>query len=160
MFVSYEGMVQNWRLALEKIGTALDLVWPRPIEEAAAEVDAHISTDHQHHVASDGMLLADERIGNWVKDAYSALKALEIHANDATAMAILDRIKAEFDAVAPVFGDAFFPELDARLQVLNRENTAQRQLIEQREDEIARLTSEQRQKDSEVQVLAAQLTEE
>ncbi|RUU43132.1 hypothetical protein EOD08_12410, partial [Mesorhizobium sp. M6A.T.Ca.TU.002.02.2.1] len=75
-------------------------------------------------------------------------------------MAILDRIKAEFDAVAPVFGDAFFPELDARLQVLNRENTAQRQLIEQREDEIARLTSEQRQKDSEVQVLAAQLTEE
>ncbi|WIW52977.1 glycoside hydrolase family 99-like domain-containing protein [Mesorhizobium mediterraneum] len=160
VFVSYEGMVQNWRLALEKIGTALDLVWPRPIEEAAAEVDAHISTDHQHHVASDGMLLADERIGNWVKDAYSALKALEIHANDATAMAILDRIKAEFDAVAPVFGDAFFPELDARLQVLNRENTAQRQLIEQREDEIARLTSEQRQKDSEVQVLAAQLTEE
>ncbi|TPJ77784.1 glycosyltransferase [Mesorhizobium sp. B2-6-2] len=159
-FVSYEGIMQDWRLRLDRIAKALSVTWPRPVEQAAAEIDAHISQDHQHHAATDGALFADERVASWVKDAYSALRALEADPNDSEAMEVLDRIKSEFDAVAPVFGEAFFPELQARQQIstqaqsrLQKVASENARLAKERAAEIERLTIETTQMAAEIERL-------
>ncbi|MBZ9768439.1 glycosyltransferase [Mesorhizobium sp. CA6] len=158
-FVSYEGIMQDWRLRLDRIAEALSVTWPRPIEEAAAEIDAHISQDHQHHAASDGALFADERVASWVKDAYSALRALETDPNDPDAMEVLDRIKSGFDAVAPVFGEAFFPELQARQQVLSEAQVGLQRTLEDQATRAAQLAVEIRQKNTEIARYGRRLAE-
>lgn len=153
VFVSYEAMMRSWRPTLDKITAALSVAWPRAVEEAASEIDAYISSDHQHHTASDGALFADERIAHWIKDAYAAFTALRKDANDAAAMTTLDRVKAEFDAVSPIFGEAFFPELQARQQVstqaqegLQKVASENARLAEERAAEIETLRVEARRR--------------
>ncbi len=141
VFVSYEAMMRNWRPTLDKITATLPVAWPRAVEEAASEIDAYISSDHQHHALSDGALFADERIASWVKDTYSALRVLETDASDAGAMAVLDRVKAEFDAVAPIFGEAFFPELQARQQILSGTIEDLQRAVEEHAANAAQLAS-------------------
>ncbi|RUU58339.1 hypothetical protein EOC99_24180, partial [Mesorhizobium sp. M7A.T.Ca.TU.009.01.1.1] len=86
-----------------------------------------------------------------------ALIALRSDDVDTTATSDLDRIKAEFDSVPKIFGDAFFLELDSRLKVLRQQNVAEQQLAKQRGHEIEKLTLEHTQKISEVQAHIAQL---
>ncbi|MER8462629.1 glycosyltransferase [Mesorhizobium sp. M1396] len=160
VFVSYEGMMQGWRPRLDKIATALSVTWPRPTEVAAVEIDGHISKDYQHHAATDGALFADERIASWVKDAYSALRALETDANDAEAMADLDRVKAEFDAVSPVFGEAFFPELRARQQISSETQLNLQRALEAEATKATQLADELQQKEAEIAGYRHSLAEE
>ncbi len=150
VFVSYEAMMRSWRPTLDKITAALSAAWPRAVEEAASEIDAYISSDYQHHTASDGALFADERIAGWVKDTYSALKALETDASQAEAMAVLDRVKTEFDAVAPIFGEAFFPELQVRQQILAETIGTLQRAAEEHAVNAAQLASQIQQKDAEI----------
>ncbi|MHB9476237.1 glycoside hydrolase family 99-like domain-containing protein [Mesorhizobium sp. W016] len=150
VFVSYEAMMRSWRPTLDKITAALSVAWPRAIEKAASEVDAYISSDHQHHTASDGALFADERIAGWVKDTYSALRHLETDANGAEAMAILDRVKAEFDSVAPIFGEAFFPELQARQQILSETIGILQRAVEEHATNASQLAGQLQQKDADI----------
>ncbi|MBM2711147.1 glycosyltransferase [Mesorhizobium caraganae] len=150
VFVSYEAMMRSWRPTLDKITAALSAAWPRAVEEAASEIDAYISSDYQHHTASDGALFADERIAGWVKDTYSALKALETDAGQAEAMAVLDRVKTEFDAVAPIFGEAFFPELQVRAQIFSELAGHWQRAAEEQVNKAAQLASELQQKDADI----------
>ncbi|MER9406670.1 hypothetical protein NKI36_21790 [Mesorhizobium caraganae] len=150
VFVSYEAMMRSWRPTLDKITAALSAAWPRAVEEAASEIDAYISSDYQHHTASDGALFADERIAGWVKDTYSALKALETDASQAEAMAVLDRVKTEFDAVAPIFGEAFFPELQARQQILAETIGVLQRAVEEHAANAAQLARELQQRDADI----------
>ncbi|RUX75753.1 glycosyltransferase [Mesorhizobium sp. M7A.F.Ca.US.006.04.2.1] len=159
-FVSYEGMMQGWRPRLDKIAAALSVAWPRSMAAAAVDIDAHISTDYRHHAATDGALFADERIASWVKDTYSALKALESDANDAKAMADLDRVKAEFDAVAPIFGEAFFPELRARQQISSEAQLSLQRAVEEQANRATQLAAELQQKDTEIAAYRRSLADE
>ncbi|MER9301482.1 glycosyltransferase [Mesorhizobium sp. M0496] len=150
VFVSYEGMMQGWRPSLDKITTALPVTWPRLIEEVADEVDAFISKDHQHHVASDDALFADKRIAEWVKDAYAALQALETDTGDAEAIAVLDRVRMEFDEQSAIYGSVFFSELGARLRAQSEKDAVHRRLEEEQNQEISGLTSQLASKDMKI----------
>ncbi|PBC02100.1 glycosyl hydrolase [Mesorhizobium sp. WSM3860] len=48
--------------------------------------------------------------------------------------------------MSPIFGEAFFPEIDARLRLLNQDRVAQKQLAEQRDAQVTKLTPEYEQK--------------
>jgi hypothetical protein len=113
-FVSYENFLDDWRVAAHDMARALSLEWPRAIEDAAPEIDAHLTRGLQHHAASSVELDRHPEIAGWIKDAYAGLVTLAEGAANAAALAGLERVKTEFDAAAPVFGQAFFPELAAR----------------------------------------------
>ncbi|RWL44467.1 MAG: glycosyltransferase [Mesorhizobium sp.] len=153
VLLSYEALMQDWRPKIDKIAAALNIDWPRPVDEAASEIDAHLSQEHQHHIAGEAQLFADERIALWVKDVYAAFSALRQDGRDAEAMATLDRVKTEFDTASPIFGEAFFPELRARQQIFAQARSSLQTLVgessrlaEERGAEIERLTIEARHK--------------
>lgn len=112
--VSYESLLLDWRAAMRTTGARVGIRWPCPIEVAGAQIDAFLSAELQHYAPSRHELAARGDIADWVKVAYVALRALERDADDETACAQLDAIAAEFDAVAPTFAAAMFPELAAR----------------------------------------------
>ncbi|TJV06780.1 MAG: hypothetical protein E5Y12_03420 [Mesorhizobium sp.] len=158
--LSYESLLDDWRYSIDRITDAFGLGWPRPEGEWQFLLSKHFSTDNQHFTASTELLDADPRIIDWIKDAYAALTMLRSDDVDAGAMAELDRIKAEFDSVAKIFGDAFFPELDSRLRVLHQQKLEQQQLAKQRNDEIERSALEHAHKVSEGQAETARLKAE
>jgi hypothetical protein len=153
VFLSYEAIMQNWRSEIEKMTATLAINWLHTVDDVAVQVDAYLSREHQHHAAGDAQLLADERIGDWVKDAYAAFTALRKDGQDVEALATLDRVKAEFDSVSPIFGDAIFPEFEARRQASTR-------LGQERATEIARLAAEAQKRSSECADREAKLTRE
>ncbi|WP_296742909.1 glycoside hydrolase family 99-like domain-containing protein [Mesorhizobium sp.] len=167
VFLSYEALVKDWRPEIEKITDVLAIQWPRPRDDVAALLDAYLSREHQHYAAGNTQLLADERIAGWVKDAHVAFTTLHGDGQDIRALAILDRVRAEFDAVSPIFGDAFFPELQARQHVSERVEADLRSiandsavLAQQRAAEIETLTDAARQRRAERDEREARLAEE
>ncbi|WP_192384902.1 glycoside hydrolase family 99-like domain-containing protein [Mesorhizobium silamurunense] len=157
IFLSYEGLLDDWRHGIEGITSTLGIDWPQPKMEWQSLLATHFSADNQHFTATTDLLDADPRVADWVKDAYAALTALRSNDIDLIATANLDRVRAEFDSVPKIFGEAFFLELDGRLRALHREKIVQHQLIEQRDDEIEKLRREYMQKILEAQAKAESL---
>lgn len=157
IFLSYESMLEDWREGIERITNSFKIDWPRPMTRWQTLLSEHFSTDHQHFMASADLLEADPRVVDWVKEAYVALTALRFDGMAVKAIENLNRIKIEFDAVSPIFGEAFFPEMDARLRLSHQEKIAQQQLAEQCVGEIAKLTSEVRAKDEQLMSERAEL---
>ncbi len=113
--LSYEQFLADWRSTVSRMGAALEFQWPVPVWEAAAEIEAHVRPDLQHHAASSSSLEADLAVAMWVRDAHAALVRLnspgpESHA----ALDELTRIRREFDEAAETFGRATFPEMAVR----------------------------------------------
>ncbi|CAN7645440.1 glycoside hydrolase family 99-like domain-containing protein [Mesorhizobium sp. LjRoot246] len=160
ILLSYESLLDDWRQGIDGIKSTLGLNWPRPDIEWQSLLSTHFSADNQHFAASTELLDADPRIIDWVKDAYTALTMLRSDDVDTVATENLDRVRAEFDSVSRIFGDAFFPELDSRLRVLHQQKLEQQQLAKQRGDEIERSTFEYNQRISEVQAETAHLEAE
>jgi glycosyltransferase involved in cell wall biosynthesis len=156
ILLSYEELLRDWRGEINKITRALALSWPRSPDEAATEIEEHLSPQYQHNVADEAQLLADERVAQWVKDAYAALTALEQHVNSTAPLAVLDRVKAEFDAVAPIFGNLFYEVLSLR----ERTGTAAQKLADERSNKIAQLSAEVALRSAEIATREAIFAEE
>ncbi|MEW6638651.1 MAG: hypothetical protein AB1425_17755, partial [Actinomycetota bacterium] len=78
---------------------ALGIDWPRDPDEAAREIDAQLSSDLQHHVATPADLEADQRIGRAVREAYASLLALS--ADEGAALETLSQARAELESGDP-----------------------------------------------------------
>ncbi|MEO8882408.1 MAG: hypothetical protein ABI377_03170, partial [Devosia sp.] len=139
-FVSYGAMIENWRRELARIARTLQLEWPRSIDASANDINAHISPQHRHHQAAPASLVADDdRAVYWAKEAYAALTALKSDTAGRKALATLDKVRAEFDAVSGVVGTAFFAELGARQKMFADELAKSARQVEAAAAEQARL---------------------
>lgn len=99
VFVSYEAVLNDWRACLTRIGDELGIAWPRSIEDASDDIDAHLKPTHAHGRNDETPLQCSARIAGWINDTVDAFAALERDAEDRQAMATLDRVRAEFDRV-------------------------------------------------------------
>lgn len=114
VFLSYESMVRDFGPALEKISERFSIEWPRKISSVEKEIAAYLSTDHQHHLASVDLLMANDGVPDLVKRAYVAMLDLEEDASSPAATAELDAIYDEFEDSWLPAGQVMFAELLAR----------------------------------------------
>ena len=112
--VSYESFLDDWRGTVSGIGKTLGIDWPRGIDTAAGEIDAHITHNLQHYAPQSADLDRDAQAVGWIKQTYAAVLKLTGGQPVADAVEILDRVRCEFDSAASIFGRAVFPELAAR----------------------------------------------
>jgi hypothetical protein len=75
VFITYDELLVDWRSTITKISKTLGLEWPRPISEAAEEIESFLRPDLRHHRESDKTwdttcIFADE-----LRRAYEALLA-------------------------------------------------------------------------------------
>jgi GT2 family glycosyltransferase len=53
VFVSYEFLLNNWQAAARRISQALDIEWPRALNEAATEIEGFLRRDARHHLPGE-----------------------------------------------------------------------------------------------------------
>jgi hypothetical protein len=110
---SYERLMDGWRPVMAEVAAGLGLDWPILPPAAAPAIEAFLQPAKQHHTFSDLELEDRPEISLWVKQAYASLRLLEESPGSLPALATLDRVGAEFNRWAPVFGEACMPELAA-----------------------------------------------
>ncbi|TPL92825.1 hypothetical protein [Mesorhizobium sp. B2-3-10] len=114
VFLSYESMVRDFGPVLDKISERFSLEWPRKVSSVEKEIAAYLSTDHQHHLASIDLLMANDSVPDLVKRAYVAMLDLVEDASLPAATAELDAIHDEFEDRWLPAGQVMFAELLAR----------------------------------------------
>jgi hypothetical protein len=135
-------MLKDWRIGIEKLISAIEIEWPKAVEDVEETLSSHFSAQHQHHVASPELLAADGRAISWMKETYRALTTLEENSLDSSAVAQLDAIRTEFDGASAIFGGAVFPEIRAREQAATEKLTQAQWHADEQAAEIDRLTTE------------------
>ncbi|RVD20671.1 sulfotransferase [Mesorhizobium sp. M4B.F.Ca.ET.017.02.2.1] len=142
LFLSYEGLLDDWRPGIEAVTNALGIDWPLPKTEWHAPLAGHFSKGQQHHVAGVDQLEADSNVDAWIKQTYGAMRALGENEADDSAMLRLDAVRAAFDSHNPVFGEAFFSELSAREKAAAAKIALQRRAIDEQTAELERNRAE------------------
>lgn len=121
-FTDYEALLNDWRAVIGKVAKDLDLVWPRDAMRAGVEVDGFLTGELRRQKPPERPLSADglERLCD---RAWAVLPALQKNPYDKKAMAELDAVGAEMDAVIAVAGPlvvSYQGELDGTRRELDK----------------------------------------
>ena len=121
-FTDYEALLADWRTVMAKVAKELDLVWPRDVMRAGVEIDGFLTGELRRQKPPERSLSADglERLCD---RAWAVLPALQKDPYDKRAMAELDAVGAEMDAVIAVAGPlvvSYQAELDGTRRELDK----------------------------------------
>ena len=114
-FVSYEGLLADWRGVAQQITVRSGLVFPNDIAAVEDEVDSFLSSSLRHTVES--LNSPSELINRWVGGTHEILHRWAKAGEQAGDYARLDAIRAELDQVQPVFGPITAAQLAALARV-------------------------------------------
>jgi hypothetical protein len=157
--VSYDQVMADWRSVAERIGSALQIQWPRSFDAAEKEVTQFLDPSLRHHRAANkntvaasansvGAAQADARIARWAFDVHELLTVASNDEKSRIDVAALDQIAQEFKAALPEFAGwrASQPQrekylalhlgatrLDEEIKRLKRENQGLREEANTRE---------------------------
>jgi hypothetical protein len=158
--VSFEQVLHDWRPVMQRAGARISLRWPRPFDDAAADIAAFLTGEMQHFAPSRRELAARDDVPAWVRQTYRALLDLEINPDDDAAIATLDAIRDAFDAASPMFADALQREVDtgrAELAAARADVAAKATRIKQLDVNVAGLGSEIAKRDASIVALKAEI---
>jgi hypothetical protein len=129
-FLSYDGLMADWRAATGKAAAELGLAWPLERARVEASVDDFLSRDLRHHVApaNFGGDAAATGLEALAARAWTALQALARDRDDAAAMAELDRVAEILTNASAIFAPYVAWEFRALLD--SRERVAWLEEIE------------------------------
>lgn len=131
-FVSYNGLLQDFRNIPERLEGPLGIRWPRRSERALAEIAGFLSGDLRHHEARDDRL-PTLLLAPWVGQVYETLKSWAEKGETEEGRGILDRIYNDLAMIEQPFGAAI-REMDSNFQ--KRSASANNVLELQRASEI------------------------
>jgi hypothetical protein len=95
--VFYDDLMHDWRGCLGRAGERAGIAWPRPIDEAGAEIDAFLSGSARHHaVAATSAFVGPPGIGDMVNAVWSTLRYLSEDPDSSVALACLDHVRGQF----------------------------------------------------------------
>jgi hypothetical protein len=103
-FVSYDRVLSDGPEVVRQIGSALQLDWPRPPDDAGCDIDGFLSNRLRHHAIDDTILFRRSDIPTQIRDAYRwAVQAVEgpVPPSDT-----LDRIRHEITRSETIFAPA------------------------------------------------------
>lgn len=101
--VSYDEVLQDWRVAFDKIAVETGLAWPHDFEKVSLEIDTYIDRALRHHdigqTSSTGETTAAlEPLLSWASELLSIMLAGASKPFEAR----LEEIRRDFDLVAPI----------------------------------------------------------
>ena len=101
-FISYEGLLSDWRGQLTRIAEQCELEFPYGPEEIGPLVNDFLSNGHRHHTCTDQDVALDPMLQGWVSDVFTACRVLESAPESKQALADLENIRRNFERAAPI----------------------------------------------------------
>ena len=141
-FVSYDGLIEDWRRVVARISEDLAIIFPRATPRAAAEIDDFLAAELRHHASAPADVAERWSVPDWVKAAYEW--AVGAAAGEPMTPDVLDALGAAVWPAELAFGPAVAAVELAR---------------DQAADEVRRLHARTERLATEVEELGAQLAD-
>ena len=108
-FISYEGLISDWRSEVNKIATDLGISWSDDSHRSAVKVENFLSGSLRHHKFESAQLAARSDISKWVSTTYGAIEGLQNPNKDQQqrvdfSLDLLDTTAEDIDAADCIFG--------------------------------------------------------
>ena len=158
-FTRYEDILDNWKSLAIRLGSELEVTWPRRSTTADLEIESFIASSIRHHVHDDARVHDDPLISRWVKTVFEILNRWARGNVRRTDSGTLDAIGLAFNDSAPSFGRPVAVgrqaaqrnrEYEAQIDALDRTALSLEQAVGSRDRQIADLDKAVRERDRQV----------
>jgi hypothetical protein len=114
--VRYRDLLEDWEAVAQRLMRDLDLQWPARSPEVDARITAFLGPDLHHHIDAGEAPALSPQLADWVTRTSEALDVLleGDPAHGTEALAMLDRVRCEFDRATGVFGPSIERERRAQ----------------------------------------------
>ena len=96
-FTRYQDVLDNWKSLASRLGSELEVAWPKRSTIADLEIESFIASSIRHHAQDDARVHQDPSISRWVKTAFEILDRWACGNVRKTDAAKLDSIRMAFD---------------------------------------------------------------
>ena len=104
-FVSYDALLADWRGTVARAGARLGLNWPVAADAGAADVAGFLD-EGLRHARAEAFASSSAYAEVWTRHAWQALSALEQFGPDEAPVAVLDRVREQFEDACRLFAPA------------------------------------------------------
>ena len=102
MFVTYEEFLSDWKGLSSRIAQTFGFKWPVDLDEAASQVEVFLQSSLRHNIISDTVLVEDEALSKWIRDAYLAVEEA-VDGDDSRLIKTMDAIEVELRDVEKLY---------------------------------------------------------
>ena len=96
-FTRYQDVLDNWKSLASRLGSELEVAWPKRSTITDLEIESFIASSIRHHAQDDARVHHDPSISRWVKTAFEILDRWACGNVRKTDAAKLDSIRMAFD---------------------------------------------------------------
>ena len=158
-FTRYEDVFHDWESLAAKLGSELDVAWPRGPDIAGIETEPLVSSSIRHHVLDDARVHDDPLVARWVKTVFEILSRWtqgSVRRNDA---GTLDAVRSALNDSGPNFSHAIAVgrqatqrnrAYEAEVAELDRAAQSLERAVVNRDRKIADLDSAVRERDEHI----------
>lgn len=112
-FVNFSNILADWKTEIERVTRNLNIIWPCHLDEIAVKVNAFLKPEERHCKRPYEAARRYPGFGGWIADAFEALLELERNPGSDSAIAILDRIRGEFDEHARMMAGRSLEDIES-----------------------------------------------
>lgn len=106
VFLSYEGLLGDWRYHVDKVAQKTGLIWPNRSNGSEHKVDEFLAVDMRHEKVSLDELNSHPDVTPVVRETYNILTSLIVATESKEMHDRLDAIRTTFDDWCELFGGA------------------------------------------------------
>ena len=158
-FTRYEEALDDWKRLADRIGSELDVAWPRGTDVADIEMDPLISASVRHHALDDAHVHDDPLVARWVKTVFEILNRWARGSAQRDDAGTLDAIRSALNDSGPNFSHAIAVgrqatqknrEYEAQVAALDHAAQSLEQAVVNRDGQIADLDEAVRERDQHI----------
>ena len=152
-FITYEGLLTDWKTNLSKIASDLNVQWLHGLDEITPEVEQFLSPDHRHVRRSIDDLQLEPVLDSWIRTTYDCLLTLTQDSQSTKALQQLDDVRKVFDELTPLL---YLMQTDQRLAVEQQVNQLTQDIeqatiqLHKRKQDIVELTEQIKHRDEQI----------
>lgn len=102
-FLSYDDLLSNWRSAVDKVSSDLEVTWPKKPEEASAQVEHFLDESLRRNRAHEAPTGATTILDEFVRRIYCGYRGLSRDPESLSCMEDVDDLRSELDKVSGPF---------------------------------------------------------
>ena len=107
---SYDQLLINWPAQLTKVQNTFDITFPHFDDTMNQIIEEFLSPQLRHHTDPPEKVIDNVTLSYWIRDTYEILERWTVKKEAKADYAVLDRVRAEFDAATPVFSQLLGPK--------------------------------------------------
>ena len=122
-FIRYSDLLTNWKSLATRLGSELEVAWPRQSTTTELEIESFVAPAIRHHAYDDARVQDDPLISRWVKTVFEILNRWAVGEVQRADAGALDSVRLAFNDSVQNFSRPI--AISRRVMQINREYETQ-----------------------------------